>query len=318
MPLFANIWANNSRILYYVKHLLEFSTSAEAKAERIRCFLKSATPDQKTDIERRTKYYNQVSQSFTLSEHATPVRINFLKRQRNYQIDLFRYTRLFPRHFKVQRLFGDVRQSPTIPTIVKARPILESGNSNGILLNLNKIRHFKFPTDPIPFSAKRDVLVWRGTATQQNRIRFLEKFYQHPNCDVGHSSKAKTKGPWNKPFLPIKEQLKYKFILSLEGNDVATNLKWILNSNSLCFMPKPKNETWFMEGTLQPDIHYVCVNDDFSNLEEKLNHFTQHPESALAIIRCAKAHVRQFFTPNLEDAIAFNVLLSYFQSSGQI
>lgn len=73
-----------------------------------------------------------------------------------------------------------------------------------------------------------------------------------------------------------------------------------------------------MEGTLRPDIHYVCVNDDFSNLEEKLNHFTQHPESALAIIRCAKAHVRQFFTPNLEDAIAFNVLLSYFQSSGQI
>jgi hypothetical protein len=318
MSLFANTWANNSRLLYYIKHILEFSTSAPSKAERIIRFLKSATADQRADIERRTKYYNQITSRFTLSENATPMRMDFLGRQRNYQIDLFKYTRLFPRHLRVQRLFGDISQSPTTPTILKARPILENDTSNGILLNLNKIRHFKFPVDSMPFSAKRDMLVWRGSAFRPNRKRFLESFFSHPKCDVGHFSKTRHDSEWQKPFLSINEQLKYKFILSLEGNDVATNLKWILHSNSLCVMPKPRNETWFMEGKLVPDVHYVSVQSDFSDLPSKLLYYTQNPDASLQIIQNAKLHVRQFFNPSIEDAIAYNVLSQYFFCSGQI
>ncbi|ENT7385234.1 hypothetical protein ACXLUW_000800 [Campylobacter coli] len=41
-----------------------------------------------------------------------------------------------------------------------------------------------------------------------------------------------------KNFLSKKEQMKYKFIISLEGNDVASNLKWEMNSNSLVLAPQ--------------------------------------------------------------------------------
>src|SRR5690606_29582030 len=93
---------------------------------------------------------------------------------------------------------------------------------------------------------------------------------------------------WLTEKLSIDAHLDYKFILALEGNDVATNLKWVMSSNSLAVMPIPKFETWFMESTLIPDFHYVCIKDDYSDLEEKLKHYIQHPNEALKII--ANAH----------------------------
>ena len=63
-------------------------------------------------------------------------------------------------------------------------------------------------------------------------------------------------------FLSKKEQMKYKFIISLEGNDVASNLKWEMNSNSLVLAPKITCETWFMEGTLKPNYHFALIDND--------------------------------------------------------
>lgn len=37
--------------------------------------------------------------------------------------------------------------------------------------------------------------------------------------------------------MSVEDQKRYRYIVSLEGYDVATNLKWIMNSNSLCLMP---------------------------------------------------------------------------------
>lgn len=69
----------------------------------------------------------------------------------------------------------------------------------------------------------------------------------------------------------IREHLDYKFIIALEGNDVASNLKWVMSSNSLAVMTRPTCETWFMEGQLIPDYHYVEVKEDFLTLRTNLN-----------------------------------------------
>ena len=89
--------------------------------------------------------------------------------------------------------------------------------------------------------------------------------------------------------MSIVDQLHHKFIISIEGNDVATNLKWIMSSNSLCFAAKPKFETWYMEGRLIADHHFVQVADDYSNVEEKMAYYLAHPQEAEAII--ANAHL---------------------------
>ena len=97
------------------------------------------------------------------------------------------------------------------------------------------------------------MLVWRGSlksGCQQNRTNFINKFTNNNLLNITGD------------FMTIREQLKYKFIVSLEGNDVATNLKWLMSSNSVCIMRKPTCETWFMEGTLGANYHYILIEDD--------------------------------------------------------
>ena len=53
--------------------------------------------------------------------------------------------------------------------------------------------------------------------------------------------------------------LQHKFLLSCEGNDVATNLKWVLASNSCVLMHPPRFESWLLESQLKPMVHYVPV-----------------------------------------------------------
>lgn len=43
-----------------------------------------------------------------------------------------------------------------------------------------------------------------------------------------------------KPSLSIRQQLGYRYLVSVEGNDVASGLKWMLASNSTVLMPPPQ------------------------------------------------------------------------------
>lgn len=265
----------------------------------------------------RVGYYNKLSGPFTLDETAKPFRFNLFGDRRNYQFDLLRYTRHFDPAFRLHYLFGDITTVPAVPGITKARPIC-GNNAASVLLNLNKVRHFVFVDDPIAFRKKRDQVVWRGNAYQQNRKEFLKSYMHHPACDVGHAHKRKRMAGLEKPYLSIQQQLKYKYVLSLEGNDVASNLKWIMSSNSLCFMTKPRYETWYMEGRLIPDYHYVLLQDDFSDLEAKLDYFRENPEAAEAIIKQANLYTMQFRHDFIEDVVSILVLEKYFRLSGQI
>jgi hypothetical protein len=160
------------------------------------------------------------------------------------------------------------------------------------------------------------MLVARGIVKKEHRIRFYEKYFNHPMCNLGQINRGKNEH-WIRDFLTIDEHLQYKFILCLEGNDVATNLKWVMSSNSLAVMPKPKFETWFMEGTLIANHHYVEIKDDYSDLEERLNYYINNPHEALHIIRNAHDYVEEFEDKEREDLISLLVLEKYFYMTGQ-
>ena len=118
---------------------------------------------------------------------------------------------------------------------------------------------------------------------------------------------------WHSEKLTIGEHLDYKFIMSLEGNDVASNLKWVMSSNSIAVTPRLTCETWFMEGTLRPNYHYIEVKDDFSDLEERLQYYIEHPDEAEAIIRHAHEYVAQFRDKKREKLISLLALKKYFE-----
>ena len=266
-------------------------------------------------IKSRVDYYNKLSDHINLSpETKTLHEFVYTGKLKTYFFDTWIYTRLFKPEYKFAYEFGDVTTIPDQPTIVKSRPITED-NQNAILLKLNMVRHFNFVCDRIAHAKKQNMLVWRGNIwkRQPQRIDFLEKHFDNKLCDIGHINKTEFETKWIKDKLSIRKQLQYKFILSIEGNDVASNLKWIMSSNSIAVMPTPKFETWFMEGTLRPDYHYIHIKDDYSDLNEKLEYFIRHPEKAEEIRMNANVFVNQFKNNNREELISVLVLKKYFE-----
>ena len=244
-------------------------------------------------------------------------KIKLQKNHKTYYFDLNEYGRYFNQHLKGHFLFGDITKSPKEPGLVKSRPI-NNQNTNSIILKWNKIRHFTFISkDDLPYAKKKDQLVFRAKvhSSQPQRIKFLEKYYGHPMCNIGKVNNNNLNKLWMVERMTYKEQLQYKFILCLEGNDVASNLKWVMSSNSIAVMPKPKYETWFMEGLLIEDQHYIIIKDDYSDLETKLKFFLDHPQKAKLIVENANKHVNQFKDQKKEDLLSFMVLNKYFNKT---
>jgi hypothetical protein len=114
-----------------------------------------------------------------------------------------------------------------------------------------------------------------------------------------------------KPKMEIKDMLTYKYLLSVEGNDVATNLKWAMASQSVVIMPKPRVESWFCESFLKPYVHYVPVKDDFSDLLEVKKWCDKNPKKCKQIIRNANAYVKPFTREDRERILSIYVMETY-------
>ena len=242
---------------------------------------------------KEVNYYCKIKNPFILNSGFQVKDINLLKSS-GYSYDLYRILYPFRNTIRFNYIFGDVIEIPSIPSFVKSRPI-SNYNENSVLLPLDSNRHFNFIDDQTKFVEKKDEAVWRGAAYQKHRIDFLESCMDLPFINLGNTAKIDGKTMiCESPKMPIKEQLKYKFIISLEGNDVATNLKWIMSSNSVCIMPRPKYETWYMEGKLKPGIHYIEIQDDYSDLEEQFRIYANKPEWCEQIIFNANEYTKKF------------------------
>ena len=58
-----------------------------------------------------------------------------------------------------------------------------------------------------------------------------------------------------------------------------------------------------MESLLVPDYHYVLLEDDFSNLEEKYNWCEENQDKCEEIVRNSTRFMQQFKNPNLEKKL---------------
>ena len=271
--------------------------------------------DEYAYIEGRVNYYNGLKAGTPLGPLAK--RIGDLDRREAsdvYYFDAVEYLVYFDCDKMANTLFGDVNYSPDFPSIVKSRPVGDSRNS--VLLKLNKVRHFNFVNDRRDFSSKKDQLIGRGFLSEGKtlRVSFLERHFGNPLCDVGHVNDFRG-NQWRVGYASVYEQLAYKFILCWEGNDVASNLKYVMSSSSLAVATKPKFETWFMEGQLVGGVHYVEIKDDFSDLDEKIIYYSTHIDEAEKIIENANSFTRQFQDRRREDLISLLVLDKYFRNT---
>eukprot|EP00873_Tetraselmis_striata_P027028 jgi/Tetstr1/447292/TSEL_034729.t1 len=205
------------------------------------------------------------------------------------------------------------------PVLAKCRPIHGGRSRNHVLLPLNRDRHWNEPlavvkSHDVAWNQKTGRAIWRGVSTghwsrDRGRLALVSRWAN--TLDVGITRYVQGRPPETehaKPEVPIEEQLTRKYIVMVEGNDVATGLAWALFSKSVVLMPKPRHETWLMEGLLRPNVHYVPVKDDFSNLHTKLDWCERHQKRCREISANATRWVSRLMDDAKEADLATRVL----------
>jgi len=239
--------------------------------------------------------------------------IDLLKKMdKNYRNNFFLY------------LWGDISHDPEVEGIIcKTRPI---NNKSIIIQKLEIDRHWgnlkNIQKLDINYNKKYNSCIWRGGTTGYRRRRgsrytLVPKYFNSKFADVGFSEVIQDKQNYKKfkkNKMTISEQLKYKFIISCEGNDVASGLKWQLYSNSVVLMVKPTTESWAMENLLKPFIHYIPLSNDFSDLKNKYNWCLNNPKKCIEISKNATMFIKQFLNEDKEMKIRIGIMEKYFNN----
>lgn len=268
-------------------------------------------------IRQRVDTYCSLSEPFTVSNNAIEIhKIRPPRIKSRYSYDAARTLRYFPGQLKVDFFAGDIWENPSTPTIIRGRRLGKNADK-AVILNLDRARHFLRPIDRIPFRQKRDELIFRGyTHGKPERRRFLEQWFGKPGFDLGDTD-AGHPSPWYKPPISIPKHFGYKFVLTLEGNDVASALQWVIASGCVPVMPRPTAEGWLMHSKLIPGKHYIEISPDFSDAGEKIAYYINHPEEAEKISMESRKFAEKFFDRRRELIISLLVMEKYFRLSGQ-
>lgn len=313
----------NSKAAYYMQAALRDMLPDRLYAMRLNRELERCAAMYDRDyIADRVDYYCKLSRPVTLGSDSEP--IGALQRKGNpstYYYDSREALQWFNPKLRWHYLFGDIRDIPAEPTVVKSRA-LGTDNSNSVLLKLDRCRHFVYINDHLQPEDKEDRAIFRGhIGTRENRALFCRMYADNPRVDAADTLPGATEGHKHtsqmKPMMSFYEHLRFRYIMALEGNDVASNLKWIMSSRSAAVMPKPTCETWFMEGRLVGGVHYVEIRPDFSDLEEKMDHYSNHLDELRTIVDNANRYVAQFRDTRRERYIALLVMQKYFKMTNQ-
>ena len=208
-------------------------------------------------------------------------------------------------------------------TLVKNR--IADCNDSVILRCLKFDRHwvsyYNRPKD-IPFNDKKNIVFWRGAINGRrnkkgSRLNLVTRWFnQSEYIDIGliyindyeHNFPKYTIKKCSKEHF-----LKYKYILSIPGNDKDSGLNWKLNSNSVVLMPRPQITSWLMESTLIPNYHYILLKDDFSDLEIKLDWCNNNQDECIQIVKNANNFMDQFKNKEKEEQLEIDVINTYFK-----
>ena len=304
---------------------------------RSSCFLPTTTTFRKTIVLQSKPHLYSHKPSSLFFIHDKIQQKEFPSYWNGYYDDIYPYlTSTLPVHKTVSVFFGDIREECLFPTLVKTRPVHLDSIFGSVLFPLQMSYHFKpspIPSHPPRFLTKKSQIIWRGASTglgfstpdsasehPAHRSYFLQMVSgKHPHIlDAGLSVLTDNAHPhysrYVKGSLSRENILEYKYVLSIEGHDVAGNLKWLLDSDSVVFMTSPNVVSWFMEDHLQPYVHFIPLQDDFSDLESQFIWAERNPSKCLEIIQNANAFIRQFYDPTLEKQIASRVM-QWFKNS---
>jgi FkbM family methyltransferase len=168
--------------------------------------------------------------------------------------------------------------------------------------------HF-FPPETLPIWDKRKpIAFWRGGCSgggmESARCRTVGKLIDYQHADAKCLSRYGWSNGKNIPDIYFgnevhyTEYMKYKFVLIIDGNVIASSHMWsfaigsvpILISNGIC---------WFSK-FLKPYENYVPINYDLSNLKETIEWLLKNDDKAKQIAENALRFSKEYFSSEFQ------------------
>lgn len=157
---------------------------------------------------------------------------------------------------------------------------------------------------------RKPIAFWRGGASGFDRpslrLRVALALASHPHSDVritpwgGWESGQGVPSELFAPRCSIEDHLRHKYLLVVDGNCIASNHQWVFGSGSVPVMvTHPDNQYWF-QPFLRPMVHYVPVQYDLSDLQERIDWLVSHDTEAKQIAEAALAFSREVFSPEFQ------------------
>lgn len=108
------------------------------------------------------------------------------------------------------------------------------------------------------------------------------------------------------------EFVKYKYLISMDGNTFASNFWWQLLSNSTVLKSESEYVEWFYAG-LAPDVHYLPYLGDVSDLGEKVEWLRGHDEEARRRADAGRAFAEEHLSNEALVVYFYRLLWAYAQ-----
>ena len=192
------------------------------------------------------------------------------------------------------------------------------------------INDFEWTCERSPWDEKINIAFWRGMTSGGNysfygwdfkpRSRLAIFSQEHPDLvDAAFTSPYALDGnikmwmekyglfqPWSYPV----EFIKYKHLISVDGNTFASNFWWQLLSNCCVLKSESDYLEWFYKGT-QKDVHYVAYELDTSDLAEKVRWLFAHDKEAQIIAENGRAFAKEHLTNEALAVYFYRLLVAY-------
>ncbi|GME22966.1 putative duf821 domain-containing protein [Neofusicoccum parvum] len=147
-----------------------------------------------------------------------------------------------------------------------------------------------------PFEDKDPRPVWRGALNNKVRFALMNVTNETDWADVQKLTPDTR--------MHMAEFCKYQFPIHTEGNTWSGRLRYIHNCNSAPVIHQPlQHQAHYYDLLVHegPDQNYIKVNNDFSDLQEKIEYYRAHPSEAARIANNSANTFRdQYLTPAAE------------------
>lgn len=111
--------------------------------------------------------------------------------------------------------------------------------------------------------------------------------------------------------MSVEDQIKYRYLVDIDGNSCTyERCYWMLMSNSLLLKQVSDHIQWYYRG-LVPNVHYVPLKEDVSDIFEKVKWAKKNDEKAKKIAKNATEFANKNLTIEKNYLHLYKVLMKY-------